>query len=257
MTKKEGSEKMAKLKAVVVDDEPIVRMDFAEMLRELDMDVPDTGTDGFDAVELCRKHRPDLMLLDIKMPVFDGLDAAHTILREFPETCVVLITAFSDDDFISRAREIGVAGYLVKPVDERNLKSALEIALSQHRRYQNALRETRNMEEKLRAKQDLEKARYLLAKMEHISEGEAYSRMQRMSMDKRCSLEEIARRLIQVENQKKETLNRAKAWLMDRYAISDRAAYERIRSQSVAWDCTVYEAAEKIAFSERNLILSC
>lgn len=221
-------------------------MDFTEMLRELDIEVLGTGSDGFDAVELCRKYRPQLVLMDIKMPVFDGLDASRTILREFPEICIVLITAFSDNELIERAKDIGVAGYLVKPIDERSLKPALEIAMAQHKRYNQAVSNVQNMEQRLRDKNHVDRAKYLLAKRENISEGEAYSRLQKMSMDKRCSIEEIANRLIQMEELHKETLNQAKRYLMEKYGLSDTKAYERIKSQSRRWNCSVYAAAEKI-----------
>ena len=237
---------MPKVTAVVIDDEPIVRMDFAEMLRELDIDVLGMGTDGFDAVELCRKHHPQLVLMDIKMPVFDGLDASRTILRESPEICIVLITAFSDNEFIEKAKDIGVAGYMVKPIDEKSLKPALEIAMAQHKRYNQAVSDIQSMEKKLLDKNKVDRAKFILAKRENISEGEAYSRIQKMSMDKRCSMEEIAQRLIGLEEMNKETLNRAKQHLMKKYGISDDKAYDRIRSQSRRWNCSVYAAAEKI-----------
>lgn len=220
--------------AVVIDDEPIVRMDFTEMLRELEIDVLGAGADGFDAVDLCRKHRPQLVLMDIKMPVFDGLDASKTILREFPEICIVLITAFNDNDFIQRAKEIGVAGYLVKPIDERSLKPALEIAMAQHERYNRMVSDIQNMEEKLRGRNTVDRAKFILAKRENISEGEAYGLLQRMSMDKRCSMEELAKRLVQQEDMNKETLNQAKQYLMDKYGLSDTKAYERIRNPGMS-----------------------
>lgn len=237
---------MAKVTAVVIDDEPIVRMDFVEMLSEMGIEVLGTGSDGFDAVELCRRHRPQLVLMDIKMPVFDGLDASGTILKEYPEICIVLITAFSDSDFIEKAKQIGVAGYLVKPIDEKGLKPALEIALAHHRRYSRAVEDVRSLEQKIRDKSTLDRAKYLLARQENISEGEAYSRIRKLSMDKRCSMEEIARRLVQAEEMHRETLDRAKQYLMEKYSISDAKAYERIKSQSRKWNCSVYDVAEKI-----------
>lgn len=232
--------------AIVIDDEPIVRMDFTEMLRELDIDVLGTGMDGFDAVELCRQYHPQLVLMDIKMPIFDGLDASRTILREYPEICIVLITAFNDNDYIQKAKEIGVAGYLVKPINERSLKPALEIAMAQHERYNKMISDIQGMEQKILSKNTLDKAKYILAKRENISEGEAYGLIQKMSMDKRCSMEEIAKRLIQQEDMGKEVLNQAKQYLMAKYRISDTKAYERIKNQSKRWNCSIGEAAEKI-----------
>ena len=104
--------------AVVVDDEPITCMDVAEMLREMGFDVVGEAADGFDAVELCRVHRPDLVLMDARMPVFDGLTASKTILEKHYCNCIVLLTAYQDRDMIEKATKAGVSGYLVKPIDQ-------------------------------------------------------------------------------------------------------------------------------------------
>ena len=92
---------------VVVDDEPIIRMDLGQMLEELNYEVVAEGADGFDAVELCRKKNPDVVLLDLEMPVFDGMTAAETIINENLAGCVVICTAFADEDFLEQAGRIG------------------------------------------------------------------------------------------------------------------------------------------------------
>lgn len=99
---------------LIVDDEPITRMDLSDMLRELGFGVAGEAADGFDAMELCRLKRPDVVLMDVKMPIFDGLSASETILAEELAGCVVLLTAFSDPEIIRRAGAAGVTGYLVK-----------------------------------------------------------------------------------------------------------------------------------------------
>ena len=111
--------------AVVVDDEPITCMDVAEMLREMGFDVVGEAADGFDAVELCRVHRPDLVLMDARMPVFDGLTASKTILEKHYCNCIVLLTAYQDRDMIEKATKAGVSGYLVKPIDQTRLQPAI------------------------------------------------------------------------------------------------------------------------------------
>ena len=103
--------------AVGVDDEPITRLDLVQMLEEMGFEVAGDAADGFDAIELCRLHHPDVVLMDIKMPVFDGLTASETIISEDLGGCVVLLTAFRDRELIDRASAIGVTGYLVKKSD--------------------------------------------------------------------------------------------------------------------------------------------
>lgn len=120
--------------AVVVDDEPITCMDVAEMLREMGFDVVGEAADGFDAVELCRVHRPDLVLMDARMPVFDGLTASKTILEKHYCNCIVLLTAYQDRDMIEKATKAGVSGYLVKPIDQTRFQPAIEVALAQSKR---------------------------------------------------------------------------------------------------------------------------
>jgi len=106
---------------LIVDDEPITRMDLRDMLTDLSFDVIGEAADGFDAIEFCRARRPDLVLMDVKMPIFDGLTASETILGEELAGCVVLLTAFGERDIIDQANRIGVTGYLVKPIEQRLL----------------------------------------------------------------------------------------------------------------------------------------
>ena len=124
--------------AIVVDDEPITRLDLSQLLGELGFAVVGEAADGFDAIELCRRHRPDVVLMDIKMPVFDGMTASETIIAEDLCGCVVLLTAFQDRELIDRAGRIGVTGYLVKPVEERLLLPTLEVAMAQAARLREA-----------------------------------------------------------------------------------------------------------------------
>ncbi|PWJ95938.1 response regulator receiver and ANTAR domain protein [Oceanotoga teriensis] len=119
-----------KEKIVIADDEPITRQDLREILEIAGYNVVADASDGFDAVELCRKFKPDLVLMDIKMPLLDGLNASKIITSEGLAGGVILLTAYSDEDFIAKAKKSGVIGYLVKPIDERSLIPSIEISLS-------------------------------------------------------------------------------------------------------------------------------
>lgn len=231
--------------AVIVDDEPITRMDLREILGELDFKVVGEASDGFDAIQVCRCYNPDVVLMDIKMPVFDGLGAAETIIREELAGCVVLLTAYSDKEFIEKAKQIGVTGYLIKPVEERLLLPTIEIALALSTRYNEAQKSIRKAQKKLSEKNLLDRAKAIIAKKEKISESEAFAQMQKLSMDKRCSMTEIAKTIVDAFSER-ETINRAKEILMKKYKIGEAAAYRKIQEISVQEQCGLLQAANKI-----------
>lgn len=231
--------------AVVVDDEPITRMDLSEILGELDFTVVGEASDGFDAIQICRCYNPDVVLMDIKMPVFDGLGAAETIINEELAGCVVLLTAYSDKEFIEKAKQIGVTGYLVKPVEERLLLPAIEIALAQSTRYNEAKKSIRTAQKKLMEKNLLDRAKAIIAKKEKISESEAFAQIQKFSMDKRCSMAEIAKTIVNAFSER-EIINRAKEILVKKYKIGEAAAYKQIQEISVQEQCSLVKAANKI-----------
>jgi response regulator NasT len=122
-----------KKRIVIADDEPITRMDIREILEDAGYDVVGDVSDGFDAIEICRKLKPDLVLMDIKMPLLDGISAAKVINKEELVDSIILLTAYSDKNFIDKAKDVGVIGYLVKPVNEKSLLPAVEIALNKGR----------------------------------------------------------------------------------------------------------------------------
>ena len=137
------------LHILIVDDEPIVRLDLKAMLKVQGYDVIGEAGDGLTAVDLCREYHPDVVLMDVKMPVFDGLTAADTILKEKLADCVILLTAFNDAAIIDQARTIGVTGYLVKPIDQKSLKPTIEVAHAQSLRLAESRDETTNAYKKL------------------------------------------------------------------------------------------------------------
>lgn len=216
-------------KAVVVDDDPIIRLDLADILSRENFEIVGEGCDGFDAVELCERHRPDLVLMDIKMPTFDGLDAARNIIDQNFATCVIVVSAFNNEDFVAKAKEYGVSAYLVKPVDQRTLLPAIEVALAQSERIQKIQGENENIRKKLSQRTLVDKAKTLLAKKEGISESEAYAQIQKLSMDKSTGMAEVAKRIVDADNSR-ATLDKAKSLLMDKYRLGEKAAYRRIQT---------------------------
>ncbi len=109
------------IRVVIADDEPITRMDLKELLSGEGYQVVGEAADGFDAVEVCKQARPDLVLMDIKMPLLDGLSAAKIVYEENLADTVMMLTAYSEREFVDQAKDVGVAGYLVKPIDEKSL----------------------------------------------------------------------------------------------------------------------------------------
>ncbi|WBW94901.1 ANTAR domain-containing response regulator [Oceanirhabdus sp. W0125-5] len=185
-----------KKKIVIADDEPITRIDLREILEEANYDVVGEATDGFDAVELCKKHLPDLVLMDIKMPLLDGINAANIIMEEELANSVILLTAYSGKEFIEKAKVAGVMGYLVKPIDDKSLLPAVEIALSKGKEIKKMKKDIKKANEKLEARKKIEKAKGILMRKNGMNEDEAYNKIRALSMNKRVSMKEIADILI-------------------------------------------------------------
>ena len=187
------------IRIVIAEDEPITRMDISGMLTELGYEVAGEAADGFDAVELCKQKCPDVVLMDVKMPVFDGLSAAELIIREKLAGCVILLTAFNDDDIIDRAAKIGVTGYIVKPIEQRLLRPTIEMAVAQSERLAQSRKETEKAEKQLNDSRTVARAQAVLAKKQGISESEAYAVLRRMSMEKRVSMTVLALAVLRQE----------------------------------------------------------
>ena len=185
-----------KKKIVIADDDPITKMDIKEMLESSGYDVVGKAADGFDAIEQCRKNLPDLVVMDIKMPLIDGLTAANIIDGENLAGAVLILTAYSDDEFIQKAKEAKVIGYVVKPVDEKNLLPAVEIAIAKAEEIKKMKNDVQDSMDKLNARKKIEKAKGILMDKYRISEEEAFRRLRTLSMDKRCSMKDIASAII-------------------------------------------------------------
>ena len=228
---------------IVVDDEPIIRLDLCQMLEELGFAVAAEGADGFDAVELCRQKHPDIVLLDLEMPIFDGMTAAETIIGEGLAGCVVICTAFADEEFIQRAGRAGVAGYLVKPIEPRMLKPTLEVALAQGRLLQQTRAEAADACRKLKENKVIEQAKGKLAKEKQISESDAYREMQKAAMQKRVPLAVIA-------EIKRDTAVRAKELLMKQRKLTEPEAYRLLSQEAARQKISIREAASRLLEQE-------
>lgn len=183
-------------KIVIVDDEPITRMDIREMLEEAGYNVVGEASDGFDAIEMCKKYLPNIVIMDIKMPLLDGINASKIIMEERLADGIILLSAYSDTNFIEKAKNAGVLGYLVKPLDNKSLVPTVEVVMSQALEIKKIKDNMNNMEKKLEARKVIEKAKGILMKQQGVTEDDAYSMIRDLSMKKRVKMEDIAEIII-------------------------------------------------------------
>ena len=176
---------------MVAEDEVLIRMDLAEMLTEEGYQVVGQAGDGATAVELAEEHRPDLVILDVKMPVLDGIAAAERIAaaRIAP---VVILTAFSQRDLVERARDAGAMAYLVKPFTRNNLVPAIEMAVSRFAELSQLESEIADLTERLETRKAVERAKSVLQEQLKLSEPEAFRWIQKTAMDLRLSMRQVA-----------------------------------------------------------------
>ncbi len=186
---------MHKLRIVIADDEPIILLDLRQMLEELGMSVVGEASDGKQAVEKVRTLKPDLAILDVKMPELDGIEAAR-ILHEERLAPVILLTAYSDNELIQRAKQAGVYGYIVKPFKQADLTPAIEVALARHQEARELEHQVDDLKETLETRKIIERAKGILMDTYGLREQEAYRRIQVQSMNTRKSMREIAEAII-------------------------------------------------------------
>jgi len=183
------------VRIVIADDESIIRMDLKEMLTSLGYIVVGEAGDGRSAVYLAREVRPDLVIMDIKMPELDGIEAAR-ILTEEQIAPVLLLTAYSDQQLVARARQAGVVGYLVKPFREPDLAPAIEVALARFREFRALEQELKDVREALETRKIVERAKGLLMDTQGLKETEAFRKIQKLSMNTRKSMREVAEAIL-------------------------------------------------------------
>ncbi|GAA4905557.1 response regulator NasT [Streptomonospora salina] len=183
-------------RVVIAEDEALIRLDLKEMLEEDGYAVVGEAGDGETAIRLATEHRPDLVILDIKMPVLDGLSAAERIAAERIAP-VVILTAFSQRELVERARDAGAMAYLVKPFNKADLTPAIEMAVSRYAELSALEAEVSGLQERLDTRKLVERAKGLLQSRHGLSEPEAFRWIQKNSMDRRLTMRKVAETVVE------------------------------------------------------------
>lgn len=187
MLKNAGENRPARI--LVAEDEALIRLDLVEMLTEAGYEVIAQATNGVEAIALAKEFKPDLAILDVKMPELDGISAAQEIIEISP---VLMLTAFSQKELVERARDAGVMAYVVKPFSITDLTPAIEIAISRHLQMRTLREEVADLYERLETRKIIDRAKGILMKAMDLSEPEAFGWIQRTAMDRRLSMKEVA-----------------------------------------------------------------
>jgi len=182
-----------RIRILVAEDEALIRMDLVEMLVEAGYEVVAEASDGAQAIELAQSHKPDLAILDVKMPILDGISAAEKIITISP---VLMLTAFSQRELVERARDAGVMAYVVKPFSIGDLVPAIEIAISRHLQMRTLADEVADLHERLETRKLIDRAKGILMQALNLAEPEAFSWIQRAAMDRRMTMKEVAQAVI-------------------------------------------------------------
>jgi AmiR/NasT family two-component response regulator len=183
------------MRILVAEDETIIRLDLRKTLEDAGFDVCAEARNGEEAVELAASERPDLAILDVKMPKVDGIEAARRILAERPIP-IVMLTAYDHEELVSRAVEAGVFGYLVKPFRESDLLPAIRAARARHAELEALREEAESLAEALATRKVVERAKGLLMEREGISEQQAFARLRRASQSSNRPMKVVAEALI-------------------------------------------------------------
>ncbi len=186
---------MERTRIIVADDESVIRMDLREMLTNLGYLVVGEVADGRSAVNQARELRPNIVIMDIKMPDMDGIEAAQ-ILTEERIAPVVLLSAYSQRDLVQRAREAGVIAYLGKPYREEELAPAIEVALARFGEFQELQQQVTDLQEALETRKLVDRAKGILMDKQGLTEAEAFRKIQKMSMDNRKPMKDVAEAII-------------------------------------------------------------
>ena len=179
----------SRVRIVVAEDEALIRMDLVEMLKEAGYEVLAEAADGAHAIELVKEFKPDLAILDVKMPILDGISAAEEIISYCP---VLMLTAFSQRELVDRARDAGVMAYVLKPFTINDLIPAIEIAISRHVQMKSLADEVADLHERLESRKIIDRAKGILMAALNLTEPEAFSWIQKAAMDRRMTMKDVA-----------------------------------------------------------------
>ena len=183
----------SKPRILIAEDESLIRLDLIEMLREAGYEIVAEAKNGEEAISLAEQHRPDLAILDVKMPVLDGISAAESIIEIAP---VLMLTAFSQRELVERARQAGAMAYVVKPFTIDDLVPAIEIAISRHSQLVALRDEVAELNERLETRKLIDRAKGILMQALKLSEPDAFKWIQRAAMDRRVTMREVAEAVI-------------------------------------------------------------
>lgn len=187
---------MKNKKIIIVDDEPMTRMDIRGILEAKGYNVVGEANDGFSAIEVCTELKPDLVIMDIDMPEFDGIKASKVITKKNLAGGIVFLTARDEDEYLENAKKIGVFNYILKPINEKAFVKAIDISLSKVSEFTELKKNLEDVNNKLNERKIIEKAKGILIKENGISEDEAYKKIRKLCMDKRTSMAEIAKVIV-------------------------------------------------------------
>jgi len=191
MTVDSPEEVNAPVRVLVAEDEALIRMDLVEMLTELGYQVVGEAADGESAIRLAEELRPDVVMMDVKMPVLDGITAAQRIADQRIAP-VVMLTAFSQRELVERATQAGVMAYLVKPFSQGDLVPAIEVAVSRYSQFVILENEVADLEERIETRKRVDRAKALLQQVYGLNEADAFRWLQKSAMDRRLSMREVA-----------------------------------------------------------------
>lgn len=194
---------MERTRVIIADDESVIRADLREMLTNLNYLVVGEVGDGRSAVNLARELKPDVVIMDIKMPDMDGIDAAR-LMTEEKIAPVLLLTAYAQRDLVDRAKEAGVVGYLVKPFREQEIVPAIEIALARFGEFRELEKEVGDLNETLETRKVVDRAKGILMDSQGLTEQEAFRKIQKMSMNTRKPMKEIAQAIVLAQDAKSQ-----------------------------------------------------
>lgn len=187
---------MASLRIMIADDDTLVAVSVRNQLEALGHQVVAEARNGAEAIQIARDTAPDLILMDIKMPEMDGITASRAIMEDRPVP-IILLTSYSDPELISEADEAGVQAYLVKPVDEAEMRPTIQIAMSRFRQLQQLSEEVEGLKQALAERKLIERAKGILMKRLNLSEEDAYIRLRQQARSRRVKMAEIAQSIIQ------------------------------------------------------------